>query len=345
MANKNDKLVVAYYQNIPTAGGAAQELMEWDEADDAIKLGAIAVMGYDPQTDELKADEVGQRKTKKGALWGTAIGATLGILTGGIALIPGLIIGAGTGAAIGAVGHKDVVMTDGEAAEMLERLRHGAGAVAVMADDFEVEPVKIYLARLGGDVDDFTLPAETAEAVTAAAAAQISAAESIEESLAESIDDEEMQQRVDAAEMGDIDAEKAAAVSTLAAVGSLSAADAAKLHDEGIDKASKLLAQGATPEGRAELAEATGLSEEAILTAVKEMDLMRIKGVGAKYAALLVAAGVDSVPDLARRSGANLSQKLADVNESAEIVTDLPSEATVTDWVAQAKELPRMITF
>ena len=42
------------------------------------------------------------------------------------------------------------------------------------------------------------------------------------------------------------------------------------------------LAQGATPEGRAELAEATGLSEEAILTAVKEMDLMRIKGVGVK---------------------------------------------------------------
>ena len=345
MANNNDKLVVAYYQNIPTAGGAAQELMDWDEADDDIKLGAIAVMSYDPRSEELVADEVGQRNTKKGALWGTAIGATLGILTGGIALIPGLIIGAGTGAAIGAVGHKDVVMTDGEAAEMLERLRHGAGAVAVMADDFEVEPVKIYLARLGGDVDDFTLPAETAEAVTAAAAAQISAADSVEESLAESIDDEELQQRVVVAEMGDMDPEKAAAISSLAAVGSLTAADAAKMHDAGIDKASRLLAQGATPEGRAELAEATGLSEEAILTAVKEMDLMRVKGVGAKYAALLVAAGVDSVPDLARRNGANLAQKLADVNESAEIVADLPSEATVTDWVAQAKELPRMITF
>jgi uncharacterized membrane protein/predicted flap endonuclease-1-like 5' DNA nuclease len=345
MANNNDKLVVAYYQNIPTAGGAAQELMEWDEADDDIKLGAIAVMSYDPLNDALKADEVGQRNTRKGALWGTAIGATLGILTGGIALIPGLIIGAGTGAAIGAVDHKDVVITDGEAAEMLERLRHGAGAVAVMADDFEVEPVKIFLARLGGDVDDFTLPAETAEAVTAAAAAQITAAESVEESLAESTGDVELEQRVAAAELGDMDADKATAISSLAALGALSVTDAAKMHDEGIDKASKLLAQGATPQGRAELAEASGVDEDVILVAVKEMDLMRVKGVGVKYAYLLLASGVETVPDLARRNGANLALKLADVNESAEIVEDLPSEETVTDWVAQAKELPRMITY
>ena len=60
---------------------------------------------------------------------------------------------------------------------------------------------------------------------------------------------------------------------------------------------------------------------------------------------LLLAAGVETVPDLARRNGANLTLKLADVNESEKICEELPSEEMVADWVAQAKELPKMITY
>jgi uncharacterized membrane protein len=325
MANKNDVLVVAYYQNIPTAGGVAQQLMDWDEADEDIKLGAVAVLGYDPRTDELKANEVGQRNTRKGALWGTAIGATVGILTGGIALIPGLIIGAGTGAALGAIDHKDVAMSDEQAAAMKEKLRHGAGAVAVMCDDFEVDATKAFLANLGGEVEGFVLPEATKEAVTAAAVVQQEAMSAVDEAVSE-------------------EAGKDAAAH-VAAVSSLSTEDAEKLRAEGIDKASKLLAQGATPAGRKELAEATGLSEAAILEAVKQLDLMRVKGVGVKNSALLLAAGVETVPDLARRNGANLTQKLADVNASAKICEELPTEEMVAGWVAQAQALGRIITY
>jgi predicted flap endonuclease-1-like 5' DNA nuclease len=339
MANKNDKLVLAYYANIPTATGAAQELMAWDEADDDVKLGAIAIVSYDPRSDELVTTEIGQRNTRKGALWGTAIGATLGLLTGGIALIPGLLIGATAGAAIGATDRDDVVMTDGQMAELLERTRHGAGAVAVMADDFEVGPVKAFLARLGGDVDDFTLPQETAEAVTTAAAVQAAAAAAVDESV--------FDERVELVETDqpDMTPEKAEVVSTLSTLGSISAANAALLHDAGVDKASRLLAQGSTPEGRAELSAVSGLSEETVLLIIKELDLMRVKGIGPKYASLLVASGVASVPDLARRNGENLAVKLADVNESAELVADLPSAEEVSDWVAQAEELPRVVYY
>jgi predicted flap endonuclease-1-like 5' DNA nuclease len=139
--------------------------------------------------------------------------------------------------------------------------------------------------------------------------------------------------------------EKADVVTTLATIGSISAEDAAALHDAGVDKASRLLAQGATPEGRAELSEVSGLSEETILIVIKELDLMRVKGIGPKYASLLVAADVASIPDLARRNGENLAEKLAEVNESAGIVAELPSAQAVTDWVAQAKELPRVVQY
>ena len=343
MANKNDKLVVAYFVNIPTATGAAQQLVAWDEADDEIKLGAVAVLGYDPRTDELKANEFGARETGKGALWGTAIGATLGLLTGGIALIPGLIIGAGTGAALGHLDHKEVVMTDAEQADMLQRVRHGAGAVAVMADDFETIPVATFLERLGGDVLDFTLPEETAAAVTSAAKAQLTAAEAVQETLAESIGDEELEERIVAAQLGEMSAEESAVVHSLAAVGALSAADAAGLQNAGIEQVSTFLARGATPQGRAELAAASGVPEATILAAIREMDLMRINGVGTKYAALLVAAGVDSVGDLAMRHGGNLAQKLAEVNAREGLVENLPSAETLDGWIAQAQTLPQMI--
>ena len=73
-------------------------------------------------------------------------------------------------------------------------------------------------------------------------------------------------------------------------------------------------------------------------------DLFRIKGDGEEYADLLEAAGVDTVPELAQRIAENLHAKMTEVKSNKSLVRQIPSTATVSDWVAQAKELPRMIT-
>jgi chlorosome envelope protein I len=78
---------------------------------------------------------------------------------------------------------------------------------------------------------------------------------------------------------------------------------------------------------------------------VKKMDLMRIRGVGVKHGALLLAAGVDTVPELAQRNPKNLHAALADVNAAKQIVVDLPKETEVADWVARAKAAPRIIMY
>ena len=101
MANKNDRMVVAYYHNEDAAAYAAEELKLWDKANADIKLGAVAIVTLDPKTGELEANEVGQRKTKGGALWGTALGAVAGLMTGGLALVPAVLVGAGGGSAVG----------------------------------------------------------------------------------------------------------------------------------------------------------------------------------------------------------------------------------------------------
>ena len=106
-----------------------------------------------------------------------------------------------------------------------------------------------------------------------------------------------------------------------------------------------LLAASATPAARAKLAEATGISAAQVLKFANMADLYRISGVGSDYAQLLEAAGVDTVPALARRSPANLAAALAELNAEKKLTRRVPPEADVTKWVAQAKELPRVLEY
>jgi predicted flap endonuclease-1-like 5' DNA nuclease len=118
-----------------------------------------------------------------------------------------------------------------------------------------------------------------------------------------------------------------------------------KLREAGIATTQALLKKGASPQGRKEIAEKTGISEKLILEWVNHVDLFRIKGVGEEYSDLLEAAGVDTVPELAQRNPENLHQKLVAVNQEKKLVRQLPNQAQVSDWIEQAKRLPRVITY
>ncbi len=118
-----------------------------------------------------------------------------------------------------------------------------------------------------------------------------------------------------------------------------------KLKEAGITSLEAFLEQCATKKNRAELAEKTGISEKLILKWVNHADLMRIKGIGGEYSELLEAAGVDTVPELANRKPENLFAKMVEVNTEKKLVRKLPVEKQVAGWVAQAKELPRKLTY
>ncbi|WP_297445602.1 DUF4332 domain-containing protein [Desulfurobacterium sp.] len=119
---------------------------------------------------------------------------------------------------------------------------------------------------------------------------------------------------------------------------------AEKLAEIGIATVEDLLEKGATAKGREEISEKTGISKKTILNWVNRADLMRIKGVGEEYADLLEAAGVDSVPELARRNPENLYRKLKEVNEQKKLVRQIPGIKQIENWIEQAKELPKKVT-
>ncbi len=59
----------------------------------------------------------------------------------------------------------------------------------------------------------------------------------------------------------------------------------------------------------------------------------------------LEEAGVDTVPELAQRNPENLHKAMVNINADKKLVRKLPTQSQVAAWVAQAKELPRAITY
>jgi predicted flap endonuclease-1-like 5' DNA nuclease len=117
------------------------------------------------------------------------------------------------------------------------------------------------------------------------------------------------------------------------------------LRKAGVRSTASLLEKGATPTGRKEIAAGTGIGKALILEWVNHVDLFRIKGVGEEYADLLEEAGVDTVVELAQRRGDNLYKKMLEINAKKKLVRRPPSQKMVEGWIAQAKKLPRKISY
>ena len=120
---------------------------------------------------------------------------------------------------------------------------------------------------------------------------------------------------------------------------------AKKLESAGIKMIAEFLREGSTPKGRKQIADKTGISDTLILRWVNMADLFRIKGIAEEYADFLEAAGVDTVPELAQRNAEHLYNKLVAVNEEHNMVGRMPSQNEVTEWIAQAKLLDRVVTY
>lgn len=120
---------------------------------------------------------------------------------------------------------------------------------------------------------------------------------------------------------------------------------AEKLQAAGINKSNEFLEKCASPKGRKELAEATGISEKLILRWTNHCDLYRINGVGPQFAELLEAAGVDTVKEFRHRVAENLQPKLEETNAQKHICGRVPAVAEIQKMIDQAKELEPKVSY
>lgn len=116
------------------------------------------------------------------------------------------------------------------------------------------------------------------------------------------------------------------------------------LAQAGVASTDKLLAMAATPDGRKELAQKSGLDVAHILHLANRADLSRIKGIGPIFSDLLEYSGVDTVLELSRRVPANLHEKLVKMSETHH-TQRVPRPDEVESWVTQAKSLSPVMKY
>lgn len=117
------------------------------------------------------------------------------------------------------------------------------------------------------------------------------------------------------------------------------------LAAEGVTDNEAFVQAAAAPGQRKALAARCESDAATILELANRADLARIKGVSGVYSDLLENAGVDTVKELATRNPENLHQKLLETNEAMQLTQRPPTAAQVEAWIAQAKDLPKLLTY
>jgi predicted flap endonuclease-1-like 5' DNA nuclease len=132
---------------------------------------------------------------------------------------------------------------------------------------------------------------------------------------------------------------------TLIGIEGIGPVNAAKLNKAGVRGTNGLLKIGGTRKGRQDLAKATGINAKTILEWVNRADLFRVKGIGAQYSDLLEAAGVDTVPELAKRQPEALLEAMTKANNKLNKVNQMPGLSNIKAWIKNAKSLKRAVEY
>ena len=147
------QLVLAVFPDEGAADSAALALKDSDIADgDAIGILALDSDG------KLKQDKVGKRSVGKGA----AIGGVIAVFSTAV-LGPAVL----AGAAVGALHHKNLGLSDADKARLTVDLNAGQAAVGVMSHPDTAAAISDFLTERGGATESHELTDEAVEAAGA----------------------------------------------------------------------------------------------------------------------------------------------------------------------------------
>lgn len=117
------------------------------------------------------------------------------------------------------------------------------------------------------------------------------------------------------------------------------------LRKIGIRTTEKLLEAAKDAKGRKTLSAATGLDERFLLRCANAADRLRVPGLGKGNAALLEAAGVNTVRELKLRNAERLRAAMEKANKRRQLVKFAPNEDAVKRWIEGAATLRLKIRY
>jgi uncharacterized membrane protein len=157
MAKK--QLLIVFFADEATADGAVNQVKAWDKDNKEVKLGAIGVLVKD-KDGKIKTHKIGKRKTGTGAV----LGSLAAVLTGGMSLVGGALVGG----LVGTFFHSGMGMSKEDLARIEGELDGGKAAVCILANPDEAEAVGGKLVELGGVAETHDVLDETVRTIESA---------------------------------------------------------------------------------------------------------------------------------------------------------------------------------
>lgn len=157
--SNSQQLVLAFFENQAAAESAVKQLEEWDKSVAGVKFDNIGILVKDDK-GKVKAQMQGPRRTGVGI----ALGAIAGVLTGGISLIAGALIGG----VLGHFVHKGLGLSKEDLARISGELDGGKAAVGVLVDETQVKAVTSWITDLGGKTETHAVSDEGIEQAASA---------------------------------------------------------------------------------------------------------------------------------------------------------------------------------
>lgn len=118
-----------------------------------------------------------------------------------------------------------------------------------------------------------------------------------------------------------------------------------KLKSQRVTTCAQLLTVAAAASARSTLAAATGIDRGVLLTLVRRADMARIRGIGTVFGLMLEQLGVVDIERLARQKPATLHMALRRYNLEERLARRSPTLEEVESWIADAGQLPVMVTY
>jgi Domain of unknown function (DUF4332) len=91
---------------------------------------------------------------------------------------------------------------------------------------------------------------------------------------------------------------------------------------------------------RASIVATTGIRDEQLVRLISIARMARMKGIGPKYAQLLVSAGVIGRRSLSTHTPETLLKRLVEVNGARKLASCVPTATEVETWFTQLKPAP-----
>jgi uncharacterized membrane protein len=153
------QLVIAFFENEEAADEAVNEIKQWDKNREDLKFGTMGVLVKNDK-GKIKTHKLGKRRTGAGAV----LGALAGVLSGGLTIVGGVVVGG----ILGAFFHKGLGLSKADLARFNDDLDGGKAAVCVLAEPNEAASAFNKLVDLGGVAESYEVTAETQEQAEAA---------------------------------------------------------------------------------------------------------------------------------------------------------------------------------